>query len=539
MADGNGAIGREQLMSRAAIPALIVLAVTALLVAGAFLALAASATTDGSVLAALRQGYLWSAIRFTILQAGLSTLLSVGLAIPVARAIARNSDWPGRRWLMLLLTVPLALPSLVAVFGIVTVWGRVGWLAMLTGLTPPIYGLTGILIAHVFFNLPFAVLLLTARLEAIPLETWRLAGQLGFRANSVWRLIEWPAIRSVLPGAAAIVFLVCVTSFTVILTLGGGPWATTLEVAIYQALRFDFDPPRAVLLALMQMVLCLIVITALRASGAAMLPMAGLGRPTERGGSLSGGQRLIDSVLIAGTVLFTGLPIVAVALAAAVNARALWADGWIVGRAIATSLGIAAVAASLSVAAAWSLVVAARGEDSFGRLAQKLASGGAVLLVVPPFVVGAGWFLLLNRQGLAFALAPVAVIAINALMSLPFALRILAAADEAAGRDLNRLCANLGLTGWLRFRLIDGPRLAPAVAFAAALAAALSLGDLGIAALFGSERLVTLPLLLQQRMGSYRQADAAALAGVLAGLCLLIFAAGEQFARRLRKGTAL
>jgi thiamine transport system permease protein len=43
--------------------------------------------------------------------------------------------------------------------------------------------------------------------------------------------------------------MLCATSFTLVLVLGGGPAATTLEVAIYQALRFDFDPNRAVLLS--------------------------------------------------------------------------------------------------------------------------------------------------------------------------------------------------------------------------------------------------------------------------------------------------
>ena len=37
-----------------------------------------------------------------------------------------------------------------------------------------------------------------------------------------------------------------------LLECGGGPAASTIEVAIYQALRFDFDPARAVSLAFVQ-----------------------------------------------------------------------------------------------------------------------------------------------------------------------------------------------------------------------------------------------------------------------------------------------
>jgi len=52
--------------------------------------------------------------------------------------------------------------------------------------------------------------------------------------------VEWPVIARLLPGLATLVFTLCFTSFAVVLALGGGPRATTLEVAIYQALRFDF-----------------------------------------------------------------------------------------------------------------------------------------------------------------------------------------------------------------------------------------------------------------------------------------------------------
>ena len=44
---------------------------------------------------------------------------------------------------------------------------------------------------------------------------------------------------------------------------------------------------------------------------------------------------------------------------------------------------------------------------------------------------------------------------------------------------------------------------------------ALSLGDLGVIALFGSDSVQTLPYLLLARMGSYRTADAAGLALML------------------------
>jgi thiamine transport system permease protein len=43
--------------------------------------------------------------------------------------------------------------------------------------------------------------------------------------------------------------VICLTSFAVVITLGGGPSATTLELAIYQAVRFEFDLGQAAGLA--------------------------------------------------------------------------------------------------------------------------------------------------------------------------------------------------------------------------------------------------------------------------------------------------
>ena len=63
---------------------------------------------------------------FTIAQAIASTLLSVGLGLPVARALARRSRFPGRSLLLRLFGLPLVMPTIVAIFGIVAVYGESG-----------------------------------------------------------------------------------------------------------------------------------------------------------------------------------------------------------------------------------------------------------------------------------------------------------------------------------------------------------------------------------------------------------------------------
>ena len=69
----------------------------------------------------------WSAIRFTILQAVISAVVSTLLAVPVARALARRR-FRGRGLLVTLLGAPFILPVIVAVLGLIAVFGRAGWL---------------------------------------------------------------------------------------------------------------------------------------------------------------------------------------------------------------------------------------------------------------------------------------------------------------------------------------------------------------------------------------------------------------------------
>ena len=67
----------------------------------------------------------WAAVRFTLFQAFLSAIVSVGLAVPVARALARQRFF-GRGVLVTILGAPFLLPVIVAIFGLLAVFGRGG-----------------------------------------------------------------------------------------------------------------------------------------------------------------------------------------------------------------------------------------------------------------------------------------------------------------------------------------------------------------------------------------------------------------------------
>jgi len=236
---------RQPLMPRWLIPGSLA---TILLTIVAFMAFGAlwSAAPDTDLRSVLQDDYLHHVIAFTFGQALLSALLSLLPAVPLARALYRRR-FPGRLLLLRLCAMTLVLPVLVAVFGLLTVYGRNGWLAQLCQLAgmgyhfSP-YGLPGILLAHVFFNLPLATRLMLQALESIPAEQRQLAAQLDLRGWHHFRLLEWPWLRRQLLPTGALIFMLCFASFATVLSLGGGPQATTIELAIFQALSYDYDP---------------------------------------------------------------------------------------------------------------------------------------------------------------------------------------------------------------------------------------------------------------------------------------------------------
>lgn len=456
----------------------------------------------------------WAAIRFTIFQSVLSAGISVVLAIPVARALARRI-FPGRGMLITLLGAPFILPVIVAILGLLAVFGRHGIVSTFLGWfgLPPvqIYGLHGVVLAHVFFNLPLATRMILQGWQGIDAERFRLAASLGMGPSHIARMLEFPMLRAVVPGALMVVFAICLTSFAVALTLGGGPRATTVELAIYQAFRYDFNLGKAAILALFQMGI---------AGGAAVLALwfsaplgtgAGLDRAVQRWDASSVWLRAQDTVLLGLVSLFLLGPLCMILLNGIMGLGTLPGS---IFRAALVSLVVALVSCGMTVFLAFSMAAARRGwVDVVGLLG----------IAVSPLVLGTGLFLVINPWADPAVMALPVTAVVNALMALPFALRILGPELRAVERDYGRLADSLGMHGWARVQFLLWPRLRRPLGFSAGLAAALSMGDLGVVALFSDPEWPTLPLKMFQLMGAYRMESAAGAGVVLLGLSLALF----------------
>ena len=153
-------------------------------------------------------------------------------------------------------------------------------------------------------------------------------------------------------------------------------------------------------------------------------------------------------------------------------------------------------------------------------------------LATSGLVLGTGLFLLTRDVASAESLALPVTVLVNALMALPFVFRLLLPQARDLHRNYDRLAQSLGLSGGARLRWLTLPRLARPLGMGAGLAAALSMGDLGVVALFAGQDQPTLPLVVQRLSGAYRMDQAAAAALVLVACSFALFALFDIGGRR-------
>ena len=174
---------------------------------------------------------------------------------------------------------------------------------------------------------------------------------------------------------------------------------------------------------------------------------------------------------------------------------------------------------------------------TLAQAAARHPRGGFDLAAMLPLsasslVLGTGLFLVIRPFASPESLSVPITILVNTTLSLPFLFRLILPEATQLHADYARLSQSLGLSGMAALRFVTLPRLARPLGFGAGLAAALSMGDLGVIALFAGDRGATLPLVVQRLMGAYRMEDAAAAALVLVALSFGLFWAFDRIGNR-------
>ena len=480
---------------------------------------------------------IFGLINFTIFQAFLSTLISIIIGTFLAWSLAHQSSFFGRDFLIALLSSSLVLPTLVVVFGVISILGNNGWINRLLlyffdySFGNYVYGLSGILIAHVYLNASFAARSLLHVFESIPKERYKLAKSLDFSTYQRFILIEFPAIKLSLKSISSTIFLLCFTSFAIVLTIGGSPSFNTLEVAIYEAVKLDFDIPLALKLALIQLsiTLFLVVLSANFKIDVSDIKTSSSKRAWSEPKKL---QIFQISIISFSTFLFI-LPLISVFIdGLGADFKRILSDEMFL-KSFLTSLAIATFSSILTVVFALLLSDTRRNFNINHRIKKSksrnfinllIAFSGNIYLAIPSLIFGLGFFLFSLKFQLPLMLWAVsAVLCANVLMSLPFALAIIYPPMLKIAKRYDKLAFSLNLSGIKRWLYCEWPYLKSSVAYVFALSFCLSLGDLGVIALFGSNDITTLPWYLYQLMGSYQTKSGAGVALILLVLTLSVF----------------
>lgn len=479
-----------------------------------------------------QDSYLQRVVIFSFAQAFLSALLSIIIGLIFARAFFYQKFW-GKSFLLKMFSLTFVLPALVVVLGLLGIYGHSGWLAnfcRLLGIDwrPNIYGLSGILIAHLFFNIPLASRVFLQALSSIPNQQRQLGAQLMIRGWQFIRIIEWPYIRSQILPTFALIFMLCFTSFTIVLTLGGGPRYTTLEVAIYQAILFEFDLPKAAIFAVLQCFFCigLLGISGLF-SGKTLMPLNLRHFWQDK---QSSAVKIWQVFCLTIVLSFLLLPLIYMVVSG------LQWDIWKIigqnfplGRAFIYSLIIAPSSALCAIIFSLTLLFFARYLvwRKSPYWANMVTNIGMIVLAIPTLVVALGLFIYLRdiefQQWHLFLI----VVLCNSLVAMPFVVRTLFA-PMLSIMQYEQLCQSLGMQGWKRWYIVEWPLVRAPIRYAFALACALSLGDFTAISLFGNQDFTSLPYLLYQQLGSYRMNEASVTALILLLLCAFLFGVIEK-----------
>lgn len=447
--------------------------------------------------------YTLRILRFSLWQAFLSTALSIALAWPLSRWLYRLQP-RGLGLFQQLCLLAFVMPTLVVITSVMLLFGPQGTLRPLLPEDWKLFGLSGILIAHVYLNFPLATRILLQRYQEMPESFERLSSQLKLSPLQRFAVLEWPQVRPVLLALAGLIFILCFNSFAVVLALGGGPASTTFELAIYQALKYQFNLGEALTLAWMQFAIAgaLFALTALFSR----VDWLGAPRLTERWqpGSSQLVRLLLWAAYSAGWLLLLA-PLLAL-FGSLDLSKLLNMNLYELAEALVRSLAIGLGATFTALSLCLMLLPLQRN--------PLLAWLSTHHLVAPAMVLSTGIYIWLLSLGSLRQWSLFWLILLNALLVLPFLITQLRATAINYQQQYHRLISNLNL-GTLERARIYLSYLKPALISAFALGLLLALGDVSVFALFGSYDEPTLPWLIYRYAGSYRLDEAAVAATLL------------------------
>ncbi|MCP2357864.1 molybdate transport system permease protein [Nonomuraea thailandensis] len=214
----------------------------------------------------LAEPHVLEALRLSLVTATVATAACLLLGVPLAWLLARV-EFPGRRVVRALVTVPLVLPPVVGGVALLLVLGRRGlagqWLESSFGITLP-FTTAGVVVAEAFVAMPFLVISVEGALRGADQRFEEAAATLGASRWTVFRRVTLPMVMPGVVAGAVLCWARALGEFGATITFAGNfPGTTrTMPLAVYLAL--ETDPEAAIVLSLVLLAVSVVILASLR-----------------------------------------------------------------------------------------------------------------------------------------------------------------------------------------------------------------------------------------------------------------------------------
>jgi molybdate transport system permease protein len=208
-----------------------------------------------------------TALRLSLETATLATVACVFLGVPLAWLLARI-EFPGRRVVRALVTVPLVLPPVVGGVALLLVFGRNGlvgaWLNSAFHVSLP-FTTPAVVVAESFVAMPFLVIAVEGALRGADTRYEEAAATLGAGRWTTFRRVTLPLVAPGIAAGAVLCWARALGEFGATITFAGNyPGTTqTMPLAVYLSLE-QGDLDAAMVLSLILLIVSVTILASLR-----------------------------------------------------------------------------------------------------------------------------------------------------------------------------------------------------------------------------------------------------------------------------------
>ncbi len=472
-------------------------------------------------------------------QASVSTVFSLLIGIPAAFILAKRNFF-GKKFVKAVSLIPFVFPSILVVISFVIIFGNNGWinyfLKNFFGFESHVqflYGFSGIILAHVFYNFPIVMRFVSDSWENLDVKMKETAKTLGAGKKQVFFNITLKQLMPSILASALLVFIFCFMSFAIVISLGGIQFST-LEVEIYRQITRNLNFGTASILALFQFIfLSLIGLIYFHYSKKYSIKEKGI-KEKPKNISLNSVKGIIEALFVVVLVFSVLLPIIALVFFAFFNQETgtftlkAFEKIFYSGKSLSGTTPLLSVFYSLIIALIASITATLTGLIGSLKKISIINFFVASSVSVSVITLGLGYFIGFGSGNLFFIALG------HSILAFPFTFRILKNALNKIDKESIDSAKTLGANEIEVLKKIQFPRIKNALFVALGFSFAVSLGELAFVLVLYDGIYPTMPVYIYRLLTTFDLFAASAMGLILIAVSFIVFYSIEFFSKDTR-----